>query len=103
MAHRPGSDPHRHGRRAYLPRHPKPGSVRMPSPMTTLDPAPEVVFADPWRLLATEAGRYARGLSSTVQMYEGQRLDRARTTYLGIPDDVDTCVKSFAFSAGVSE
>ena len=75
----------------------------MPSQMTTLDPAPEVVFADPWRLIATEAGRYARGLSSTVQMHEGQRLERARMTHLGIPDDVAACVKSFAFSAGVSE
>jgi uncharacterized protein (DUF927 family) len=75
----------------------------MPSQMTALDPAPEVVFADPWRLIATEAGRYARGLSSTVQMYEGQRLDRARMTHLGMPDDVEACVKSFAFSVGVSE
>jgi uncharacterized protein (DUF927 family) len=75
----------------------------MSSQMTALNPAPEVVLADSWRLIATEAGRYARGLSSTVQMYQGQRLDRARMTHLGIPDDVEACVKSFAFSAGVSE
>jgi putative DNA primase/helicase len=75
----------------------------MPSQMTTLDPAPEVVFADPWRLIATEAGRYARGLSATIHLCEGQRRDRARITHLGIPDDVEACVKSFAFSAGISE
>src|SRR5262245_48959958 len=103
MAHRPSSDSHRHGRRAYLPRPPKPGSVRMPSQMTALQPAPEVVFADPWRLLATEAGRFARGLSATIHLCEGQRRARARTTHLGMPDDVETCARSLAFSAGVSE
>ena len=75
----------------------------MPSQMTALDPAPEVVFADPWRLIATEAGRFARGLSATIHLCERQRRARARTTHLGIPDDVEACVKSFAFSAGVSE
>jgi putative DNA primase/helicase len=75
----------------------------MPSQMTALDPAPEVVFADPWRLLGMEAGRYAHGLSSTVHLCQGQRRVRARITHLGCPDDVEACVKSFAFSAGVSE
>ena len=37
----------------------------MPSQMTAIDPAPEVVFADPKNLMATEAGRYRSGLSST--------------------------------------
>jgi putative DNA primase/helicase len=75
----------------------------MSGQMTALDPCPEVIVAAPWRLLATEAGRYASGLSTTVLMYEEQRLDRARLTHLGKPQDVEACVKSFAFSAGVSE
>jgi uncharacterized protein (DUF927 family) len=67
--------------------------------MQGLSPTPYVDVADPWRVVATEAGRYKRGISAMLHLYEGPRSDRSRITHLGMPDDLDVAARSFAFSA----
>jgi len=67
--------------------------------MQGLSPIPNVIVSDPWTVCATEAGRYRQGVSALLHLYEGSRSDRTRTTHLGMPDDLEACIRSFAFSA----
>jgi uncharacterized protein (DUF927 family) len=71
----------------------------MPSIMTQLDPIPKVVIAQPWCLLATEAGRFARGLRATVQLWEEESLRLSRTMNLD-EDEVEEVADSFAALCG---
>ena len=71
----------------------------MPSIMTQLAPIPEVVITQPWRLLATEAGRFARGLRATVQLWEGESLRLSRTMNLD-EDEMEEVAGSFAALCG---
>jgi hypothetical protein len=70
--------------------------------MQVLSPALEVIVVDPWAVCATAAGLYAKGISAEVHLYEGQRSDRSMIVHLGIPDDRDRCIRSFAFTAQLS-
>jgi putative DNA primase/helicase len=67
--------------------------------MHGLNPAPNVVVADPWSVCCTEAGRYRLGISALLHLYEGPRSVRTRITHLGVPDDLEGCARSFALSA----
>jgi putative DNA primase/helicase len=67
--------------------------------MEGLNPAPSVAVSDPWVVCATEAGRFRLGISALLHLYEGPRSDRSRITHVGVPEDLDACARSFAFSA----
>jgi putative DNA primase/helicase len=69
------------------------------SEMQTLNPAPKVIVAGDWSVCATHAGVYKKGISAQLHLYEAERPDRAMYTDLGIPEHLDSCIRSFAFSA----
>ena len=71
----------------------------MPSIMSQLDPIPEVALTPPWRLLATEAGRFSRGLRSTVQLWEGEVMRLSRTVNLD-DDELEEVADEFAGRCG---
>jgi uncharacterized protein (DUF927 family) len=73
----------------------------MPSIMSQLDPIPEVALTPPWRLLATEAGRFSRGLRSTVQLWEGEGLRLSRTVNLD-DDELEEVAEEFAGRCGAT-
>jgi hypothetical protein len=60
----------------------------MPSLMNALDPIPQIRVAEAWRLRATQAGRSARGLVATVQLWEGDVMRLSRTFHLD--DEAET-------------
>jgi len=74
----------------------------MPGIMNGLDPAPQVELADPWRLLATQAGRSAYGLRATVQLWKGPAMRQTLVCDLDEKDEVHEVVEAFAAECGVT-
>jgi hypothetical protein len=62
--------------------------------MIRLDPALKEPLREGWELIATEAGRYAKGLRATVQLWNGsiqgaaQLAPGCRETWDGLMDEV---------------
>ena len=69
--------------------------------MIPLDPLPTVTLADGWELLATEAGRYANGLTATVQVLNGT-VKACQNIALGEPKERNAFMENVAQLVGLS-
>jgi len=67
--------------------------------ITPLDPIPQVELAHPWRLLAIGAGRFARGLRATVQLWEGDAMRSSKTITMD-EDEMEEVAENFATPCG---
>ena len=67
----------------------------MPSVMNLLDPVIGRVIIEPWSVRATEAGRFARGLRATVQLWHHETMRLSRTLNMD-QDEVEEIAGTFA-------